>query len=159
MSKLIFTVLLASLAAAHTAVAGISLEMNFTGYVSISNDAAVPVGTPLTGQLVLCYCGLNFGVVGSTSGWEVDNTGDVYIYSVSVNAGSYQYFTGEVNPPQIQDYETVGKIVGSANGISAVAEGLSDFLCDEPYTVRQGKERVWRRTIHRHFPRSFWINC
>jgi len=123
MSKLIFTALLASLAAANTAVAG-NIEMNLTGYVNSSNDAAVPVGTALTGQLMLCYCGLNFGVVGSTSGWEVDNTGDINIYSVSINAGSYQYFTGEVNPPQVQDYETLGKIVGSANGIYAVADQI-----------------------------------
>lgn len=127
MSKLIFTALLASLAAAHTAVAG-NIEMNFTGYVNSSNDAAVPVGTALTGQLMLCYCGLNSGVVGSTSGWEVDNTGDIDIYSVSISTGSYQYFTGEVNPPQVQDYEILGKIVGSANGIYAVADLIVNYF-------------------------------
>jgi IS30 family transposase len=38
-------------------------------------------------------------------------------------------------------------------------EGLSDFLCVEPYTARQGEEVVWRRTTPRGFPRSCWISC
>ena len=39
----------------------------------------------------------------------------------------------------------------------AVDEGVSDFLCVEPYTARKGERQVWQRTT-RSFLRSFWIS-
>ena len=47
----------------------------------------------------------------------------------------------------------------SKRSIALRMPGLSDFLCVEPYTAREGEEIVWRRTTPRSFPKSCWISC
>jgi hypothetical protein len=58
-----------------------------------------------------------------------------------------------------QDTYYVGTLKGVGRIYQQTFMGLSDFLCVEPYTAREGRRIVWRRTTQKDFPRSCWTSC